>query len=124
MDFATRLEDVLSDLLDSGLSAGTDPADVNPPGVYLLQQDLETGMGKLCGTETLTLALALVVPDTGTRQANIDLARLAARVGPAAKIAGLRPTPDKRTFDRLVLPDDPTGLPCLRITYTTTYPTT
>jgi hypothetical protein len=124
VDFATRLEETVDDLVAAGLSASTDPADVNPPGVYVIQQDLEANAGKLCGTETLTVALVLVVPDTTIRVANQNLARLAARVGPAAKVAGLRITTDKQTFERLVLPDDATGLPALRITTTTTYSTT
>jgi hypothetical protein len=124
MDFAERLIMLEQDLQAAGLSASLDPADVNPPGVLIIQTDLHTSAGKLCGTETLTLALALVVPDVGIRQANIDLARLAARVGPATRVAGLRITTDQQTFERQAMPDDPTGLPCLRITAATTYTAT
>jgi hypothetical protein len=124
-DFAEALADVVADLVAAGLSASTDPADVNPPGVLVRPDDVTVNAGKLCGTETLRVSLLLIVPDTPTRTATADLARLAARVGPAARVAGLVLTTDPRTFERVALPDDSTALPCLRITALATYaPTT
>lgn len=126
VDFSSVLEGVVSDLAAAGLSVSEDAADVNPPGVLIRLEARVVGAGKLCGTETLRLGLLLVVPDAPTRVATRELARLASRVGPAAKIAGLRFPTDDQTFERVVMPDDPTGLPCLRlpclIVYTPTPP--
>jgi hypothetical protein len=125
MDFAEALAALAADLTAAGLSASLDVADVNPPGVIVRADDLTAGAGKLCGTETLGVSLILVVPDTATRPALVDLARLAARVGPAARAAGLVLTTDPRPFERVVMPDDPTALPALRIPGRLTYaPTT
>jgi hypothetical protein len=120
-DFASVLEGVVSDLAAAGLNASEDAADVNPPGVLVRIESRTENTGKLCGTETLRIGLLLIVPDTGTRAATRELARLASRVGPAAKIAGLRLLPDDQTFERVTMPDDPTGLPCLRIPTLITY---
>ena len=124
MDFAAALETIVTDLAAAGLSASSDAADVNPPGVLVRADDVTANAGKLAGTETLRCSLLLLVPDGMTRPALVDLAKLAARVGPAITATGLRLTTDPQTFERVVMPDDPTGLPCLRITAAMTYLTT
>ena len=115
-DFAQALDEAVAALLAAGLSAGLEPVDVNPPGILVRADAQVPNLGKLCGTSVLRVSLLLVVPDTRTRTALSDLAKLAARVGPALKAAGLTLTPDDQTFERVVMPDDPTGLPCLRLT--------
>src|SRR5262245_26553520 len=116
MGFAATLEEIANDLQAAGLSASLDPADVNPPGVIVKPDAQIPGIGKLCGSVFLRVSLILVVPDAPTVVAMRNLEALWDRVAPAAMVAGLTVTTDEQTFERIVMPDDPTGLPALRVT--------
>ncbi len=113
--FADALVTLVTDLRSAGLSAGIDPADVNPPGVLVRADAILPPPPKLCGGQLVRVSLFLVVPDTLAVPVLRDLADLEARVLPALAAADVTLTADDRPFERLVMPDDPTGLPSLRL---------
>jgi hypothetical protein len=119
--FAETLEALAKHLRNCGLNAYLDPADVSPPGVVVRGDAVLPSTAKLCGATPLRATVWLVVPDTTQLAAYRALDDLYGRV-----LANLRPvatlTADDRTFERLVMPDDPTGLPALRLTVITTMP--
>jgi hypothetical protein len=120
--FADTLEALAVTLRTAGLNAYLDPADVTPPGIVVRGEAILPGSAKLCGTYPLRVVLWLVVPDTTPLAAYRALEDLYGRVlpalGPAATL-----TADDRSFERLVMPDDPAPLPALRLTAVTYVPT-
>ena len=122
MGIAAALEDLAAQLRAAGFNASVDAVDVSPPGVVVHAAAVLPGSAKLCGDYPLRVTLWLVVPDTGTLSAYRGLDDLYARLGPALAGTGTTLTADDRTFERLVMPDDPSGLPALRVTALTIVP--
>lgn len=120
--FAAALLELAEGLRDAGLNASVDPAEVSPPGIVVRPDALLPGSAKLCGDYPVRTSLLLVVPDTSTIAALQALEDLYVQVGPAVRDAGSTLAPDEATFQRLVMPDDPTGLPALRLTALTIAP--
>ena len=115
MGTADALEGLAAQLRASGLNAYIDAADVSPPGVVIRADAEQPGSAKLCGGYPVRVTLWAVVPDTTTLAAYRAIDELRDRVLPALADADATPTPDERTYERLVMPDDPSGLPALRI---------
>lgn len=112
MTFTAALEAVVAQLTAAGLNASLDPADVSPPGVVVRADALLPAGGKMCGDYPVRTSLILVVPATSTLAAYRALEELYAQVA-AARVPLAN---DERLFQRLVMPDDPTGLPALHLT--------
>ena len=122
MGTADALEALASQLRDAGLNAYLNPADVSPPGVVIRADAELPASAKLCGAYPVRVTLWAVVPDTDTVSALRALDELRARVLPALAASDATPTTDERSYDRLVMPDDPAGLPALRIPARLTVP--
>lgn len=102
------LEALCTALAAAGLPAAQDPADVNPPGAWVNLEGITTAVA-LDGTHQLRAAVWLVVPDTDHHRA---LEALAAAYSQLLTVL----TPDGEvTTEGLVLPDNPTPLPALRV---------
>lgn len=99
-----EVDDLVADLKAAGLSASVDPAEVNPPGVWVRSQGLSLDT---LGGFTWALQLHLVVPDNGHRLAREALLELFNQVLPVAE-----PDADPY-FQGLVLPHTPKPLPGL-----------
>lgn len=78
MNIIGTLESVVELLENAGIRAYIDPADVNPPCVWLLPTVLDPGY--LCGAGMLTIELYLVVGDVPAVQAMIGLTALLEQV--------------------------------------------
>ena len=116
MTFTEPLLALVDQLTAAGLNASLDPADVSPPGVVVRADALLPAAGKLCGDEPVRVSLLLVAPATNSVAAYRALDALYAVVATTVPIAT-----DEATFQRLVMPDDPTGLPALRVTTLVTF---
>ena len=116
--FAATLESVAADLRAAGIPATTDPRNLNPPAVLVKGEAIVPGIGKLCGRETVRFSLLLTVPDIGEAGAYGALDGLYSLV---RSVLDVSLTTDDRPFERLVLPDSSTALPCLRLTGTRLY---
>ena len=112
MSFPLVVSDVVADLTAAGLNASIDARDINPPGVLVRPDALIPLTRKLSGHYGVRCALLLVTIDTDTATALADLDALYLRV----LVAGPALSTDEQPFERLVLPSEPTGLPCLRLT--------
>jgi hypothetical protein len=110
--FTSALEQLVTDLRAAGLNASLDPADVSPPGVVVRADALLPASGKMCGDYPVRTSVILVVPATTTVAAYRALDELYTKV----LAAGIPLANDERIFQRLVMPDDPTGLPALHLT--------
>ena len=115
MGTADALEGLAAGLRAAGLNAYVDAADVSPPGVVVRPDAEQPASAKLCGAYPVRTTLWLVVPDTTPLAALRAIDDLRARVLPALADVDATPTADERTYERLVMPDDPSGLPALRI---------
>lgn len=122
MSFTDVLVDLAEKLRLAGLNASIDPVEVTPPGVVVRADAALPGSAKLCGDYPMRVVLWLVAPDTTTLAAYRALDDLYGRTLAALAGTGTTPTPDERVFQRLVMPDDPTGLPALRVPTITIVP--
>lgn len=112
MDFLAVVSDLADRLKAAGLNAGTDPRNVNPPGILVTAQAMTPARGKLCGP-SMRAAVLLVARDSGDDTA---LEQLSALYAAAEPVLGRDLTSDDRPFERTVLPDSPAALPTLRLT--------
>lgn len=122
MGFAESLEGIAATLTAAGLNASVDPAEVTPPGVLVRGDAILPASAKLCGDHPMRVALWLVVPATNYLVRYRLLEDLYGRVAVALATGDTTLTADERTFERLIMPDDPTPLPALRVTAMTRVP--
>ena len=122
--FTTVLEDLAALLRGAGLNASLDAVDVSPPGVVIRADAILPASAKMCGDYPIRSSLLLVVPDTTTLAAYRALDELYARVLPVLAGSGSTPTVDDRVFERLVMPDNSSALPALRLSVITLVPAT
>lgn len=95
---------VVDELRAADISASIDPAEINPPGVWVRTAGLSLD---LLGGFTIKTQLHLVVADNGHHEARAALVDLFNQVLTVA-------TPDEDPyFQGLVLPDNPKPLPGL-----------
>jgi hypothetical protein len=120
--FADSLEAIATTLTAAGLNASVDPAEVTPPGVVVRAAAILPASAKLCGDYPMRVALWLVVPSTNPLAAYRLLEDLNGRLAAALAGTATTLTADERTFERLVMPDDPTPLPALKVTALTRVP--
>jgi hypothetical protein len=122
MGTADALEALAVDLRAAGLNAYLDPAEVSPPGVVIRADAEQPTSAKLCGGYPVRVTLWAVAPDTNPLAAYRAIDDVRDRTLAALPGTGATPTTDDRTYERLVMPGDPTGLPALRIPVRLTVP--
>lgn len=104
----SSITDLVALLATVDIPASVDPADVNLPGAWIAVEDI-THQVTLNGTMRLAVAVYLIVPDIDPRRAMESLAPVYNRLMEVV-------TPDgKVTPTGVVLPDNPTPMPALRV---------
>lgn len=99
-----EVDALVTELTTAGISASIDPAEVDPPGVWVRHVGLSLD---LLGGFTIKTQLHLVVPDNGHAEARTGLVDLLNQV-----LAVAEPDEDPY-FQGLVLPHHPKPLPGL-----------
>lgn len=102
------VDELVTALIATGMRAEVDPSDLNLPGAWVAVESIRSAT--VAGDLRLGVSVYLIAPDRDHRRAMASLADLYNQAIPAAI------TPDGPVVPTaVVMPDDPTPLPALRV---------